>query len=194
MPVTVVSSNPTVVSVSPTTVKTDSSGVAAVTLTAGERPGTATISAINGSVTASTSMATTPVSKAPSLSPIAVVGSMSGTGSSSKPAQTLEAHALTLSTTFRSRAGAPKTDVELTYVVAPQSGTLKTVYATSAGAKVAGTPVGHGDEAFMVPTDSKGQATLSLTDTVPGSATVSVSAPYRDVSSPKAVRLAWQSS
>lgn len=193
VPVTVVSSNPAVVSVSPSVVKTDASGVAVVTLTAGQLPGTATISAINGSVTASTAISTTPVSTAPTLQPIAVSGSTSGTGTAQSPAETLVGHAFSLSSTFRSRTGAPKSDVELTYVVAPVSGSLNGIEASSGGTKLSGTPVGHGDEAYVVPTDAHGRAVLDLTDTAAGSVTVSISAPYTDVSAPQAVHLVWKS-
>ncbi len=193
VPVTVLSSDPAVVSVSPSSVTTNGGGVAVVQLMAGKEPGTATITAISGSVVASTVITTTPVSSAPTLSPLTVSGETGGTGASSSPAVTAVGKPLTFTTEFSSRSGQPKRDVVLTFSVSPANGqgALIGLSATANGKTIAPTAIGKGSEAFLVPTNSQGKATLTLSDSNAASVGVAVSAPYTNVTASSPLSVQW---
>ena len=192
--ITLVSSNPGVATISPSVVQTNANGVATATLTAGTSAGSSTIEAIANGISTSTAVTTTPEHSEPSLSQIQVTGQQAGTGSTATPAIAATASPLTLSTTLTRRDGQANPGIDLTYTVMPatKGGSLAGLIATQNGKTIAGSEVSGGGLAFVVPTDSQGNASLSLTDSGhPLAATISVAAPYQAYHSATPVNLIW---
>jgi len=193
-PVTFISSDPNVATVSPSVATTSADGVATATVTAGSSAGTSTIQAVAGGVSSSTQITTSPEQSAPSLSAFQVTGQQAGQGSDTKPAIAASSDPVTVSTTLTRRDGRPQSGVNLTYTVMPQSKsmTLDGLAASSGGKTLSGSPVSGGGMSFVVATDSAGNARLTLTDSGhPLGATVSVSAPFASYKAASPVSLLW---
>ena len=193
-PVTLVSSDPNVASVSPSTATTDANGVATATVTAGTSSGTSTIEAIANGISSSVQLTTTPEQSAPSLSSMQVSGQQAGSGTSTTPAIAATSTPISVSTTLTRRDGKPASGVNLTYTVMPttKGGSLSGLVATQNGKTLSGSDVSGGGVSFVVPTDSNGTASLSLTDAGhQTAATVSVAAPYESYKAASPVNLLW---
>lgn len=193
-PVTFISSNPDVASVTSQAVKTNSDGVAETTLTAGTTVGQSTITAIAEGVSTTGTVTTTAVHTEPSLSALKVSGQQAGSGTTSTPAILATGSPMTVATTLTGRNGQPKSGVDLTFTVMPTSsgGSLSDLTATAGGKTLTGTQVSGGGVAYTVPTDDNGQAAISLTQNGnPVEAQVSVSAPFAAYHAPSAASLIW---
>lgn len=193
-PVTFISSNPDVASVSAQAVKTNADGIAQVTLTAGTTVGQSTVTAIAEGVSTTGTVTTTPEHAEPSLSSLKVSGQQAGSGTESAPAILATGTPMTVATTLTGRSGAPRGGVELTFTVMPASsgGSLSDLAATAGGKTLNGTQVSGGGVAYTVPTDSNGNAAITLTQNgSPVEAMVSVTAPYAAYQAPSAATLIW---